>query len=86
MSLCSCVVITLTDSKNGPKNGAKSQIPRYSEILSIFLDKQPGGAPSPCRAGSSIVEIHRTRGAPLKDYNVDLEKSGFFRVRMLPLR
>ena len=33
------------------------------------------------------VEIHRTRGAPLKDYNVDLQKkSRFFRVRMLSLR
>ena len=28
--------------------------------------------------GSSIVEIHRTRGAPLKDYNVDLQKKLLF--------
>ena len=27
---------------------------------------------------STIVEIHRTRGAPLKDYNVDLQKQFFF--------
>ena len=28
--------------------------------------------------GSTTVEIHRTRGAPLKDYNVDLQKKSFF--------
>ena len=32
------------------------------------------------------VEIHRTREAPLKDYNLDEQKKLFFRVRMLSLR
>ena len=32
------------------------------------------------------MEIHRTRGAPLKDYILDEQKTVFFRVRMLPLR
>ena len=31
------------------------------------------------------MEIHRTRGAPLKDYIPD-EQKDIFRVRMLPLR
>ena len=33
---------------------------------------------SPRADSRSIVEIHRSRGAPLNDYNVDLQKTYFF--------